>query len=50
MLNEDGMKDVKLITNAKVPIVKFIDTQSMIPVDISVNNNLSVYNTELLKR
>ena len=44
------MKDVKLISNAKVPIVKFTDTQSMIPVDISVNNNLSVYNTELLKR
>ena len=50
MLNEDGMKDVKLISNAKVPIVKFTDAQSMIPVDISVNNNLSVYNTELLKR
>ena len=50
MLNEDGMKDVNLITNAKVPIVKCIDGQSMIPVDISVNNNLSVYNTELLKR
>ena len=50
MLNEDGMKDVKLITNAKVPIVKCVDNQSMIPVDISVNNNLSVYNTELLRR
>ena len=50
MLNQDSMKNVKLITNAKVPIVKFIDSQSMIPVDISVNNNLSVYNTELLRR
>jgi len=50
MLNEDGMKDVNLITNAKVPIVKCVDGQSMIPVDISVNNNLSVYNTELLRR
>ena len=50
MLNEDGMKDVKLISNAKVPIVKFTDTQSLIPVDISVNNNLSIYNTELQKR
>ncbi len=50
MLNEDGMNDVKLIANAKVPIVKCVDGQSMIPVDISVNNNLSVYNTELLRR
>ena len=50
MLNEDGMKDVKLISSAKVPIVKFTDTQSLIPVDISVNNNLSIYNTELQKR
>lgn len=50
MLNEDGMKDINLITNAKVPIVKCIDGQSMIPIDISVNNNLSVYNTELLRR
>ena len=50
MLNEDGMKDVKLIANAKVPIVKCVDNQSMIPIDISVNNNLSAYNTELLRR
>ena len=50
MLDEDGMNNVKLITNSKVPIVKFVDAQSMIPVDISVNNNLSVYNTELLRR
>ena len=50
VLDEDGMNNVKLITNAKVPIVKFVDAQSMIPVDISVNNNLSVYNTELLRR
>ena len=50
VLDEDGMNNVKLITNSKVPIVKFLDAQSMIPVDISVNNNLSVYNTELLRR
>lgn len=50
MLNEDGMKDINLITNAKVPIVKCVDGKSMIPIDISVNNNLSVYNTELLRR
>jgi len=50
MLNEDGMDNVKLITTAKVPIVKFIDSQSKIPVDISINNSLAVHNTELLRR
>jgi len=50
MLDEDGMNDVKIITNAKVPIVKCIDGKSKIAIDISVNNNLSVYNTELLRR
>ena len=50
MLNEDGMDNVKLITTAKVPIVKFIDRQSKIPVDISINNSLAVHNTELLRR
>jgi DNA polymerase sigma len=50
MLNEDGMDNVKLITTAKVPIVKFIDNQSKIPVDISINNSLAVHNTELLRR
>ena len=50
MLSEDGMDNVKLITTAKVPIVKFIDSQSKIPVDISINNSLAVHNTELLRR
>lgn len=50
MLNEDGMDNVKLITTAKVPIVKFIDSRSKIPVDISINNSLAVHNTELLRR
>ena len=43
MLNEDGMDNVKLITTAKVPIVKFIDSQSKIPVDISINNSCLLY-------
>ena len=50
MLSEDGMDNVKLITTAKVPIVKFIDSQSKIPVDISINNSLAAHNTELLRR
>ena len=50
MLREDAMENVTLISSAKVPIVKFVDTKSRIPVDISINNNLAVYNTELLRR
>ena len=49
MLREDGMEDVTLIAHAKVPIVKFIDQRSKIPIDISINNSLAIYNTKLLK-
>ena len=34
MLREDGMEDVTLIAHAKVPIVKFIDSRTKIPIDI----------------
>ena len=49
MLRDDGMEDVTLIAHAKVPIVKFVDQRSKIPVDISINNSLAIYNTKLLK-
>lgn len=49
MLRDDGMEDVTLIAHAKVPIVKFIDQRSKIPIDISINNSLAIYNTNLLK-
>ena len=49
MLRDDGMEDVTLIAHAKVPIVKFIDQRSKIPIDISINNSLAIYNTKLLK-
>ena len=49
MLRDDGMDDVTLISHAKVPIVKFIDKRSRIPIDISINNSLAIYNTQLLK-
>ncbi len=49
MLREDGMEDVTLIAHAKVPIVKFIDSRTKIPIDISINNSLAIYNTSLLK-
>lgn len=49
MLRDDGMEDVTLIAHAKVPIVKFVDQRSKIPIDISINNSLAIYNTKLLK-
>ena len=49
MLRDDGMEDVTLIAHAKVPIVKFVDQRSKIPIDISINNSLAIYNTNLLK-
>ena len=49
MLREDGMEDVTLIAHAKVPIVKFIDSRTKIPIDISINNSLAIHNTKLLK-
>ncbi len=49
MLREDGMEDVTLIAHAKVPIVKFIDSRTKIPIDISINNSLAIHNTNLLK-
>ena len=49
MLRDDGMEDVTLISHAKVPIVKFVDQRSKIPIDISINNSLAIYNTKLLR-
>ena len=44
------MEDIQVITSAKVPIIKFIDERTKIPVDISINNTLALHNTTLLKR
>ncbi|MAX45321.1 MAG: hypothetical protein CMB24_00815 [Euryarchaeota archaeon] len=48
MLRGQGMEEVKIITGAKVPIVKFIDPRSGLHVDISINNSLALHNTRLL--
>jgi hypothetical protein len=49
MLRQQDMEDIVLLTSAKVPIIKFIDERTKIPVDISVNNTLALHNTQLLK-
>ncbi|CAI8156740.1 MAG: Uncharacterised protein [Methanobacteriota archaeon] len=48
MMERQGMENVKALTRAKVPIVKFSDPRSGIDVDISVNNTLALHNTKLL--
>ena len=49
MLKQQNMDDVQLISRAKVPVVKFFDSRSLTPVDISINNTLAVNNSELMK-
>ncbi len=49
MLRGQGMEAVQALTRATVPIVKFTDPRSGKEVDISINNNLALHNTTLLK-
>ena len=48
-LRYQEMEDIQVINSAKVPIIKFIDERTKIPVDISINNTLALHNTTLLK-
>ncbi|KAJ3091881.1 hypothetical protein HK102_012931 [Quaeritorhiza haematococci] len=49
VLKQAGMKDVKMLTRARVPIVKMRDPVSGIRCDIGFQNTLAIYNTRLLK-
>ena len=49
-LRNQDMEDIQVISSAKVPIIKFTDERTKIPVDISINNTLALHNTTLLKR
>ena len=48
-LKNQDMEDIQVISSAKVPIIKFTDERTKIPVDISINNTLALHNTTLLK-
>lgn len=50
ILKQHDMQDILMLPRAKVPIIKFKDERTKIPVDISINNTLALHNTELLKR
>ncbi|KAJ3153014.1 hypothetical protein HK101_001771 [Irineochytrium annulatum] len=48
-LKQAGMKDVKMLTRARVPIVKMRDPVTGIRCDVGFQNNLAIFNTRLLK-
>tara|TARA_B100000925_G_scaffold284773_1_gene260224 strand:- start:7714 stop:9846 length:2133 start_codon:yes stop_codon:yes gene_type:complete len=48
VLESEDYRDIQTIGRAKVPIVKFTDATTGIPVDLSLNNALALRNTELI--
>lgn len=48
VLDTEDYRDIQTIGRAKVPIVKFTDPTTGIPVDLSLNNALALRNTELI--
>ena len=49
LLHENGMDNIVMIPNARIPIVKFKDPRSGLDVDISLDNRLAIYNSQMLK-
>jgi hypothetical protein len=49
ILSSLEMTEIEVIGRAKVPIIKFKDPETGLPIDISVNNELALYNTELIR-
>ena len=41
--------DIKVLSHARIPIIKFRDLSSGLTCDLGVNNRLALYNTQLLK-
>ncbi|KAG0313011.1 hypothetical protein BGZ99_009148 [Dissophora globulifera] len=49
LMRSKGMVEVVAITDAKVPIIKFIDPVSGIACDMNVQHPLGIYNSALIK-
>ncbi|KAI8870434.1 Nucleotidyltransferase, partial [Ramicandelaber brevisporus] len=47
-LEKHGMKSIKWIAKAKVPLVRFIDPEMQLACDINVNHPLAIYNTQMV--
>jgi len=50
VLREKNMKRVIPIENARIPICKFKDPSTGLNCDLSVNNRIATYNSELIRR
>lgn len=49
MLEAEGMREVKAIAHARIPVVKFIEPETGIDCDVCFDNMLAVANTKLLR-
>ncbi|GJJ74161.1 hypothetical protein EMPS_06519 [Entomortierella parvispora] len=49
MLRQHGMENIVAVTDAKVPIVKFVDPATKIACDMNVQKPLGIYNSLLIK-
>ncbi|ORX83019.1 Nucleotidyltransferase, partial [Anaeromyces robustus] len=49
ILKDEGMKEVVPIVRAVIPICKFTDPKTGFNCDISVNNRIPIYNSELIR-
>ncbi|KAG0199979.1 Zinc finger, CCHC domain-containing protein [Mortierella sp. GBA30] len=49
ILRLSGLKEVRAITDAKVPIIKFVDPVTEIACDMNVQHPLGIYNSGLIK-
>jgi DNA polymerase sigma len=49
VLESEGMKDVLALSQARVPVVKFVHPPTSIECDICVNNTLALHNTQLIR-
>ena len=49
ILRDLEMTEIEVIGRAKVPIIKFKEPETGLPIDISVNNELALHNTELIR-
>ena len=49
MFRQHGMENIVAITDAKVPIVKFVDPETKIACDMNVQKPLGIYNSQLIR-
>lgn len=48
LLESDGMKDLLILSHARVPVVKFVYPSTQTQVDITIKNSLACLNTKMI--